>query len=80
MRRPKRVQVLSDKVPTTGCTSIPINGGSTQKKLSVWGSAPNVANMPEMLALCNEYAICTPKNPKLRFHKFQKLKFGFSII
>ena len=56
---------------------MPISGGSIQKKLSWCGSAPSVAKMRLMLALCRAYAICTPKNPKLRFHICQKDKFVF---
>ena len=80
IRRPKRVQVRSERLPTIGCTSIPISGGRIQKKLSEWGSAPRVLNILDIFADCRAYAICTPKNPKLRFHNFQKLKSGFCFI
>ena len=58
---------------------MPMRGGSIQKKLSWWGSAPRVAKILLMFALWSAYAIWTPKNPKLRFHICQKLSCCFCI-
>ncbi len=53
MRLPRRgIQVLSLKEPTIGWTIKPINGGKIQKKLRLRGSAPKVAKMRLMFALC----------------------------
>ena len=80
IRRPQRHQVRSEYFPTSGWTIIPISGGSTQKKESEWGSAPKVENILEIFADWRAYAICTPKNPKLRFQSPQKLMLGFCFI
>ena len=80
LRRPRRFQVLSEYLPTIGCTIIPINGGRIQKKLSVWGSAPKVAKIREIFALCSAYAIYTPKKPKLRLNNCAKDKFRFCMV
>lgn len=78
--RPRRVQVLSLYFPTSGWTISPMSGGRIQKKLRLCGSAPRVAKMRLIFAFCSEYAIWTPKNPKLMFHICQKVSFVFCII
>ncbi len=39
-----------------------------------------VAKIRVMFALWRAYAICTPKNPKLRFQSFQKLWSGLVLL
>ena len=80
MRRPKRVHVRSLSDPMMGCTTSPMSGGSIQKKLRLWGSAPSVEKIRLMLALCSAYAICTPKNPKLRLKSLGNDWLGIVFI
>ena len=61
LRRPILHHVRSLHLPISGCTIMPMSGGRIQKKLNWCGSAPRVANMRDMLALCSAYAIWTPK-------------------
>ena len=66
LRRPILHQVRSEYLPMRGCTIMPISGGRIQNQESWWGSAPRVAKMRLMFALCSAYAIWTPRKPKLR--------------
>jgi hypothetical protein len=77
---PSLVHVLSLDIPTMGCTIKPATGAANQNKLRLCGSAPIAERILLVFAFCKEYPICTPKNPKLIFQIFQKLKTGLELF